>query len=705
MSMHDTDNASLTQQLRTAHRKIAELESRLHELEQGRLPPRPLTSEIRQKETANCAGLGEGLAQKERLYRTLVETAKDIIWTVDLELRYTYVSPSVTGVFGYAVDEIMTMFPLDLLTPESRERIIRAYHEELAVEASGPREKYTSRTEEVECYHKDGFTIWIQMTMTFLRDDAGKPVGILGISRDIKQSKRMKEELAKSYAELEQLVNERTADLAGANDSLKAEIAERRQAEEALRLSEEKFRTLVENINDVIFSLNTEGCFTYISPAIERLSGHGVNEVTGQPFVRFVHPDDVAALQDSLERTLTGTIEPYEFRVFAKDGAVLTVCTFSRPLWENGRLLGLTGIMTDVTKRRQAEADRWESEAHLRALMTAIPEPLIVYDSHGNVTFVNDAFVETYGWTQEEILGKPLDFVPAEELEGTLEAWQRAMRQERFLFDTRRFTKERGLLDIELSTATWFDREGRHRASLVIHRDVTERKRAEEDLRKAHAELEAFSYSVSHDLRSPLRGIDGWSLALLEDCADRLDDRGRSYLEIVRSETQRMGKLIDDLLDLSRVSRADMRRELVDLSALVRSIAERLKATEPDRRVEFVIQGEATAYGDARLLEIMLSNLLGNAWKFTGKHPSARIEFGWSRSEGRKTYFVRDDGAGFDMAYAKKLFGAFRRMHKTADFPGAGVGLATVQRIVHRHGGRVWAVAEVEKGATFYFTV
>jgi len=418
-----------------------------------------------------------------------------------------------------------------------------------------------------------------------------------------------------------------------------------------------------------------------------------------------VHPDDVVPLQDSLERTLAGEMEPYEFRVFAKDGTELTVCTYSRPVWEDGKLVGLTGIMTDVTKRKQAEADRWESDAHLRALMAAIPEPLVVYGHEGNVTFVNDAFVETYGWSPEEILGRPLDFVPPEEVEGTLEAWQRAMREERFLYQTRRFTKERKLLDVELSTSAWFDREGKHRASLVIHRDVTQRKRAEEDLRKAHAELEAFSYSVSHDLRSPLRGIDGWSLALLEDCGDRLDNRGRQYLEIVRSETQRMGKLIDDMLDLSRVTRADMRREQVDLSALVRSIADRLKAAEPERLVEFVIQEGAMAYGDARLLEIMLSNLLGNAWKFTGKQPCARIEFGWTQAEGRKTYFVRDDGAGFDMAYARKLFGAFRRMHKTSDFPGAGVGLATVQRIIHRHGGRVWAEAEVEKGATFYFTI
>jgi PAS domain S-box-containing protein len=224
-------------------------------------------------------------------------------------------------------------------------------------------------------------------------------------------------------------------------------------------------------------------------------------------------------------------------------------------------------------------------------------------------------------------------------------------------------------------------------------------------LQATNRELESFCYSVSHDLRAPLRGIDGWSLALLEDCADRLDEQGRKYLERVRMETQRLGRLIDDLLELSRVTRTDMLRKPVDLSALVHAIAARLQEAEPDRQVEFVIQAELMAHGDARLLEVMLSNLLGNARKFTSKHPSARIEFGSSEMEGRTVYFVRDDGAGFDMTYAHRLFGPFQRLHTTSEFPGSGVGLATVQRIVQRHGGRVWAEAERERGATIYFTL
>jgi signal transduction histidine kinase len=224
-------------------------------------------------------------------------------------------------------------------------------------------------------------------------------------------------------------------------------------------------------------------------------------------------------------------------------------------------------------------------------------------------------------------------------------------------------------------------------------------------LEAANKELEAFSYSVSHDLRAPLRSIDGFSQALFEDHGDKLDEQGRGDLQRVRAATQRMAQLIDDMLDLSRVSRSEMRREPVDLSALVKNIAAELQAAEPDRQVSLAIAEGLRSQGDPRLLRVLLENLLRNAWKFTGKHPTAKIEFGTMQNNGKPVYYVRDDGAGFDMAYADKLFGAFQRLHAMTEFNGTGVGLATVQRIVNRHGGRVWAEGTVDQGATFYFTL
>jgi signal transduction histidine kinase len=225
------------------------------------------------------------------------------------------------------------------------------------------------------------------------------------------------------------------------------------------------------------------------------------------------------------------------------------------------------------------------------------------------------------------------------------------------------------------------------------------------ELQAANQELETFSYSVSHDLRAPLRSIDGFSRILLEDYANKLDDEGKDSLKRVRAASQRMGRLIDDLLQLARHSRSEMHCEPVDLSALAQTIAGELKLTAPDRPVEFAIAPGLVAHADGTLLRAVLENLLGNAWKFTGKQPSARIEFGATTRAGQPSFFVRDNGAGFDMKYASKLFGTFQRLHSPADFPGTGIGLATVQRIIHRHGGRVWAESEVGHGATFYFSL
>jgi signal transduction histidine kinase len=235
-------------------------------------------------------------------------------------------------------------------------------------------------------------------------------------------------------------------------------------------------------------------------------------------------------------------------------------------------------------------------------------------------------------------------------------------------------------------------------------------------LEASNKELEAFSYSVSHDLRTPLRGIDGFSQAVLEDYSDKLDDRGKDYLQRLRNASQRMGRLIDDLLLLSRLTRQDFTRGEVDLSAAATKIIEGLRQNQAEREVEVNISPGLVASGDASLLRVALENLLGNAWNFTAKQPAARIEFGTSKNAECKTpnaklpndcpvYFVRDNGAGFDMAYADKLFGAFQRLHKESEFPGTGIGLATVKRVISRHGGHVWGMGEVSKGATFYFTL
>jgi PAS domain S-box-containing protein len=257
----------------------------------------------------------------------------------------------------------------------------------------------------------------------------------------------------------------------------------------------------------------------------------------------------------------------------------------------------------------------------------------------------------------------------------------------------------------------------------VIWQDISDRKLAEEELIKYHQqleelveertneltavnkELEAFSFSVSHDLRAPLRSIDGFSQALLEDYANTLDDAGHDYLQRIRTAAQRMGQLIDALLDLSRVTRRELQKETVDLSAIAQDTLKDLQHNDAERQVDCIIQPDVRAKGDKSLLRIVLANMLGNAWKYTSKNPQAQIEFGCKSENGETIYFIRDNGAGFDMDFADKLFGAFQRMHRDEEFPGTGVGLATVSRIINKHGGRIWAESAPGKGATFYFTL
>jgi len=225
------------------------------------------------------------------------------------------------------------------------------------------------------------------------------------------------------------------------------------------------------------------------------------------------------------------------------------------------------------------------------------------------------------------------------------------------------------------------------------------------DLEHKNRELESFSYAVSHDLRAPLRRIESFARALTESQADKLDGTGIRFLDRIREASQQMSQLIDDVLHLSRLTRAELRDQELDLSAIVAMILDRFKEAEPERSVDMKIRPGVIASGDAQLIRVALHNLLENAWKFTSKQPDARIEFGVTNIAGEPTYFVRDNGAGFDMTYVERLFGPFQRLHLNSEFPGTGIGLATVQRIIHRHGGKVWAEGTVGQGATFHFTI
>jgi light-regulated signal transduction histidine kinase (bacteriophytochrome) len=256
---------------------------------------------------------------------------------------------------------------------------------------------------------------------------------------------------------------------------------------------------------------------------------------------------------------------------------------------------------------------------------------------------------------------------------------------------------------VEISLSPLETEEGTLVSSAI--RDISNRKAIENALKLANRELEAFSYSVAHDLRAPLRGMNGFAQALLEDYGDKLDADAIDNLHEIHNNALRMSALIDALLSLSRVTRAELRRDWVDLTALARTVTTQLQATEPGRAAEVLIDDHLRAFMDPNLARVLLENLLGNAWKFTGKISPSRIEFRTGDADGVPSFFVRDNGAGFNPDHINKLFAPFQRLHTVSEFKGTGIGLATAQRIVHRHGGRIWAESQVDGGATFHFTV
>ena len=371
-------------------------------------------------------------------------------------------------------------------------------------------------------------------------------------------------------------------------------------------------------------------------------------------------------------------------------------------------------IFQEMGRRHRAEGALRAGEERFRLLVTGVKDyAILMLDPEGRVASWNAGAERIKGYHAEEILGKHLSvFYPAEEVERGKPHFELrvAAREGRIEDEGWRVRKDGSQFWANVVITALRDEKGRLRGFAKVTRDMTERRRAEEDLatrnsqlEAANEELRAFSYSVSHDLRAPLRAIDGFSLALLEDYETELDTEGKTYLRRIRAAAGRMGQLIDGMLNLARVSRSGMVRESVDLTPLAEEIAAELQASQPQRKATIVIPPQLPVKGDRLLLRVVLENLLSNAWKFTSERPTTHIEVGM-KANGRKTvHFVRDNGAGFDMQHADKLFGVFQRLHRENEFPGTGVGLATVQRIIHRHGGKIWAEAAPGEGATFYF--
>jgi PAS domain S-box-containing protein len=512
----------------------------------------------------------------------------------------------------------------------------------------------------------------------------------------------------------------------------------------------------------------------YVSPNVTSQFGYLAEKLTRAPatFVELIHPEDRARVVTDRQAYTTAGAPSYEheYRIVRNDGVYRWVHDFTVVVRDNaGAVSHYHGYLLDITDRVQAEEKvwklntaleqrvqertaqletlnrqlknevtareraetAWRSQSHfLQTILDAVPSPIFYKDTAGVYLGCNRAFEQYAGLPRNEIVGKQVQELFSKEVADMHQSADNALYEKGGAqqYEATLPVKAGAPREAMFHKACFQNPEGALGGLVGVILDITQRKNMEshisalnEDLRRhaaeleaANQELEAFSFSVSHDLRAPLRAIDGFALALNDDYGPKLDERGRDYLRRVRSGAQRMGQLIEDLLTLSRVARGELHRESVDLSSLAHGILEALRAREPQRNVQVSVAEKLRVEADPRLVRIALENLLQNAWKFTGRMTEARIEVGLlpfgapdspSPFPAGPVFFVRDNGAGFDMAYVDKLFGAFQRLHPTAEFSGTGIGLATVRRIIRRHGGRIWAKGAVNAGATFYFSL
>ena len=466
-----------------------------------------------------------------------------------------------------------------------------------------------------------------------------------------------------------------------------------------------RFRGLLEAAPDAMVIVGENGRIALINGQTARLFGYTRDELHDQPIeilvperFRSVHPEHRASyFGDARTRPMGAGLDLFGRR---NDGSEFPAEISLSPMdTEDGRLI--IAAIRDISERHKAEQ-------MFRGLLEAAPDAMVIVDATGRIVLVNARTEALFGYSRRELLERPVEILIPERFRELHPGHRhgyfakpvgRAMGSQLDLYGLKRDGTE---FPIEISLSPLDTPDGVLVSSAI--RDITARRRIESALVLANRELEAFSYSVAHDLRAPLRGMNGFAQLLLETYHDKFDEEARDWMSEILSNARQMGSLIDALLSLSRVARIQLKREWVDLTAMARASAQQLAAGDSHRPVAVVVADGLFADADPLLARTVVDNLLANAWKFTRKVAEPRIDVGVTDDGERRAFFVRDNGAGFDMAFANKLFVPFQRLHTVAEFPGTGIGLASVQRIVQRHGGAIWAEGGIDRGATFYFT-
>ena len=599
-----------------------------------------------------------------RKQAVLLNLAHDAIMVADLQYRIVFWSRGAEETYGWSAKEAVGRMAPELL------------HTEFPVALADIREAVNQQGEwEGELKHltRDGRTIVVASRWSLQRDHHGAAASILEINRDITERKRLEQELqaGQSYT-----------------------------------------RSLIEASLDPLVTIAADGKISDVNAATEAITGCSRQELIGSDFTTyFTEPEKARAGYKQV--FAEGLVKDYPLAIRHRSGRITDVL-YNASVFRNqaGEVAGVFAAARDVTERKRLEQELQARQAYTRSLIEASLDPLVTISSDGKITDVNAATEEVTGCSREELIGSDFSNYftePDKARAGYKQVFAEGLVENYPLSLRHRFGR---VTEVLYNASVFRNEAGEVEGVFAAARDITERKRLEDSLRQrtlelenSVAELEAFSYSVSHDLRAPLRSIDGFSQILLEDYRDKVDEEGRDSLRRIRNASQNMAQLIDALLQLSRVMRSELRSEPVDLSVLALSTAAMIQKADPARRVRFRVVNGLQACGDRRLLGVLLQNLLQNAWKFSARNPEPSVEFGSTQKDGKSAYYVRDNGIGFDMTYVNKLFTPFQRLHAKEEFEGTGIGLATVQRVIKRHGGKVWAEGAVGRGATFYFSL
>ena len=500
----------------------------------------------------------------------------------------------------------------------------------------------------------------------------------------------------------------------------------------ALAESENRFLQMADNINTIFWIVSADwNEVIYVSPGYEKIWKKSTNSLYRNPksWLDIIHPDDLEQVkQDIAAKIPPNKSEPpfREYRIIPSDGKERWISTYAYPVFDdNGKIYRYAGISDDITARKLAELALSLSKLEIETVLNSISDIVIYSDIDRRIILTNPAMEKTFGYTTQEILGKETSVLYADINDFN----QQGQRQfgvktgvDKALYEVNYIRKDGSTFVGETFGGKVFDNDGNTIGFIGVIRDVTQRKQVESELlayrdhleelvndrtvelSNLNRELEAFSYSVSHDLRSPLRAINGFSSLLYEDNKDILDEGSKSYLNRIVKASVKMERLIDDLLQVSRVTRVDLNKETINLSTMAEDILIALQNDDPEHDASWEIEENLNALGDKTLVNVLLQNLLGNAWKYSAKSPKIKIKFYRQSINGEEDAFcIEDNGTGFDIKYKDKIFQPFQRLHSDKEFEGTGIGLATVNRVVHRHGGNIWAESEIDKGSKFYF--